>query len=192
LVGQELAGLAEIAFERLGAKAMEGLLGEPASAVRFGWPSDEGRPPEFNLAIKWLAERMGIAPGAGYRPPRRKDGGVDVVAWRPFPDRRSGFPVFLVQCTLQERIQDKALDIDTRIWSSWLTLDSEPSTVLAVPGTISSPEVWNEIALRCLVLDRIRLCGLLATVEVDSVAGCSEVVSRSIEALAEELEGAQS
>jgi hypothetical protein len=34
-------------------------------------------------------------------------------------------------------------------------------TVLAVPGTIPKSEIWNEIALRCMILDRIRLAGLV-------------------------------
>lgn len=152
----------DAAFERLTALALETLFGSGAQAIRFGWPGDDDRPPAFNDAVAWLAKKMGIQIGAGYRQPRRRDGGVDVVAWRRFPDGKSGFPVILVQCTLQSRLVEKALDIDTRIWSSWLTLDTEPMTVLATPGTIGNAETWNEIAMRCMILERMRLAGLLA------------------------------
>lgn len=152
--------MAEV-FENITALAASRLLGSGAQAVRFGWPSRIGRPPEFYDAIGWLASRMGINAGNAYRPPRRKDGGVDVVAWRPFPDRRSGFPVMLVQCTVQGDILAKAADIDVRYWAGWLTLDSEPLTALAIPHTIPSGVIWDEIAVRTLILERVRISGLV-------------------------------
>lgn len=175
-------------FEKIVVQAMRRLLGTGAEAVRFGWPGDEGRPPEFNGAIAWLADRMGIQAGAAYRPPRRKDGGVDVVAWRPFRDRRSGFPVALVQCTLQEDVTPKAGDIDLRVWSGWLTLDTDPMTVLAVPGTIPPGETWNEIALRCLILERLRIVGLL---ESDTVDGMASMIGAGVDDLGGMLLGAE-
>jgi hypothetical protein len=150
-----------VIFERLVVSAMKSLLGPESRALRFGWPSDEGRPVEFYKAIDWLAAKLEIRPGNAYRPPRRKDGGVDVIAWRPFPDKKSGFPLFLVQCTLQGDLVTKSQDIDVRNWAGWLTLDSDPVTVLASPCTISEAKAWDELALKNLLLDRIRLAGLL-------------------------------
>lgn len=154
--------MAEV-FEDIVVAASAALLGPGADALRFGWPSKIGRPPEFYGAIEWLAGRMGIKPGSAYRPPRRKDGGVDVVAWRPFPDGRSGFPVMLVQCTLQGEVITKASDIDTRYWAGWLTLDNEPATALAVPQTIPAGVTWDEVAVGTLILERVRIAGLLGT-----------------------------
>jgi hypothetical protein len=159
------------AFENLVVKAATALAGHGGEALRFGWPSEIGRPKEFDLAITWLAGKTGLRAGSGYRQPRRKDGGVDVVAWKPFPDGRPGLPVYLIQCTLQSNLLEKSLDIDTRIWSTWLTLDADPTTVLAIPGTIGRIEVWNEIALRCLILDRLRLAGLIDLTEAEDASG---------------------
>ncbi len=156
-----------VIFENVTAEASAGIWGEAGRALRFGWPSDIGRPPEFDLAIRWLAERIGVPLGHGYRQPRRKDGGVDVVAWRPFPDGRSGLPVVLVQCTLQENLLAKGMDIDTRLWGSWLTMDVDPTTALATPAALSPGTIWNELALKYMVLDRIRLAGLAPTVRRD-------------------------
>jgi hypothetical protein len=174
-------------FERISCRAMIGLLGVGSRAIRFGWPSDLGRPPEFPAAIRWLAREMHISPGTAFRPPRRKDGGVDVVAWRPFPDGRSGFPVVLVQCTLQQDVVTKANDIDVRNWSGWLTLDANPSTALAVPGTIPADESWNEIAAKSLVLDRIRLVGLLDAASENRIEGLEKEVAILIEAMSDAL-----
>lgn len=148
-------------FERATQAALRGLLGPASRSVRFAYPSEEGRPPEFSDAIRWLAGRMGIALGRSYRPPRRKDGGVDVVAWRPFDDGRRGFPVVLVQCTLMRDYVHKSRDIDLRTWAGWLAFDADPLTALAIPFTVPSDETWNEMAANVIVLDRLRIIRLL-------------------------------
>jgi len=151
----------EILFERISEAALSNLWGESGRAIRFGWPSDVGRPQGFNEAVIWLAEQIGIKPGSGFRPPRRKDGGVDVVAWRPFRDGKGGVPLILVQCTIQSDILPKATDVDSRVWASWLVLDFDPITALAVPQTIASGTLWDQLALRGMVLDRLRLSELV-------------------------------
>ena len=153
-------------FEHLVVRALQNLLGVNSKAVRFGFPSED-RPVEFPKAIEWLSDRMGIKAGQAYRPPRRKDGGVDVVAWRPFRDRRNGFPVYLVQVTCERNYSHKVFDIDLRLWSGWLNLDTDPVSVLAVPTTISVGEEWNEISTKVVVLERIRICELLAISDVE-------------------------
>lgn len=175
-----------VVFENVVTDAAARLWGNQGRALRFGWPSDIGRPPEFDLAIRWLAARIGVEVGQGYRQPRRKDGGVDVVAWRPFSDARSGFPVLLVQCTLQENLLAKGMDVDTRLWSSWLAMDVDPMTALATPTALAAGTTWNELALRYMVLDRVRLVGLAAPVVSDEIA--MDWVSQTIDELREPME----
>ena len=149
------------AFEHLAVVAVRELLGSGARAVRFAFPSAEGRPREFPQAILWLAEQMGIRIGSAYRPPRRKDGGVDVVGWRPFPDGRPGFPVALAQVTVESRFVHKASDVDLKIWAGWLRLDVDPMVILAIPRTIPNDESWNEASTRAVILERIRIANLM-------------------------------
>lgn len=151
----------EVLFERIAEVALAQLWGPAGRAVRFGWPSDVGRPSEFPAAIQWLAKQLGVPVGAGYRPPIRKDGGVDVIAWRAFPDGRAGFPVVLAQCTLQADLITKASDVEPRVWASWLRMDVDPVTALVVPQTIGDDRLWGQLALRGMVLERTRLAGLL-------------------------------
>lgn len=147
-------------LERITAVALSEMYGPSTQAIRFGWPSEIGRPAEFPAAIHWLAGKMNVPAGGSYRPPHRKDGGVDVVAWRAFPDGRSGFPVLLVQCTLERNYAHKASDIDLRVWSGWLCLDADPATALAIPEVVPAGEEWNSLASRTVVLDRLRLASL--------------------------------
>lgn len=149
-------------------EALTALYGPGTSAVRFAWPSEDGgRPPEFPDAVRWLAKKMHVPVGVAYRPPYAKDGGVDVVAWRPFPDGRSGFPVLLAQCTLERDYAHKASDVDVRVWSGWLALDVDPATALAIPDVVAAGEDWNALAARTIVLDRLRLASLLAGSELE-------------------------
>jgi hypothetical protein len=104
---------------------------------------------------------MRVPVGTAYRPPYAKDGGVDVVAWRSFPDGRSGFPVLLAQVTLEKDYVHKAADVDVRVWSGWLALDHDPATALAIPDVVATGEDWNSLAARTVVLDRLRLSSLL-------------------------------
>lgn len=148
-------------FEEIVCDAMIRIFGEGSQGLRFGWPSTIGRPREFNAAITWLAEQMNIKAGNSYRPPRMKDGGVDVVVWRPFGDNKSGFPILLGQVTVEKDFDHKADDIDVRIWSGWLSMDVDPTVVLAVPWTGLDKEQWIRINSRALLLDRIRIASLL-------------------------------
>lgn len=178
-----------IVFERITERAVARLWGSEGRAIRFGWPSDVGRPPEFPLAVTWLAGKLGLQAGVGYRPPRRKDGGVDVVGWRPFPDGRSGFPIVLVQCTLQADIVAKSRDVDARLWASWLVMDEEPATALAVPQTIPAGVLWDELALHGAVLERMRLTGLTAAEA--SASGVTGWVHETLTALRPHLVGSE-
>jgi hypothetical protein len=175
-----------VIFENVVADAVARLWGDHGKALRFGWPSDIGRPPEFDLAIRWLAEKIGVEMGQGYRQPRRKDGGVDVVAWRPFLDGKSGFPVLLVQCTLQENLVAKGMDVDTRLWSSWLAMDVDPMTALATPTALPTGTTWNELALKYMVLDRIRLTELAEHIVTDELA--NDWFTQTVEELREHME----
>lgn len=178
-----------ILFELMVERAVRNIWGGAGASLRFGHPSEHGRPIEFGAAIAWLASKIGIPVGSGYRQPRRKDGGVDVVAWRPFQDGRSGFPVLLVQCTLQSDIIAKARDIDVRLWSSWLAMDFEPLTALAIPQTVPRGVVWDEIALHGMVLERLRLTELLK--EAEELVTALEWNEQTIAALSECLSGVE-
>lgn len=157
----ETAVMGEL-LEEISEAALANFWGEGGSALSFGYPSKHGRPESFDQAVVWLAAKIGVDPGRGYRPPRRKDGGVDVVAWRQFADRRPGFPVALAQCTIQGETYTKTSDIDLRLWASWLAMDSDPLSLLVIPGTIRSagPD-WKQLTTVVMVIDRIRLLDLL-------------------------------
>jgi hypothetical protein len=187
---QEALLLCSTVFERIAERALAAMLGPGSETVRFGWPSECGRPPEFPDAIAWLADKMGLRVGGGYRPPRRRDGGVDIIAWKGFADGRTAFPIMLGQCTVQRDFLSKALDIDLRNWGQWLLTLRDPTTALLVPAVLSGTnEDWNEAAQRHIILDRIRIAQLLhgGSLCPQDIAGLSplthDLVSRAGDAI---------
>lgn len=95
--------------------------------------------------------------------PHRRDGGVDVVAWRPFRDGRSAFPVVLAQTTLQTNYPPKAKDVSSSKWRDWIAFGSDPSTALVIPYVVPMGDHhWNDMRSDVnVIIDRLRLCELL-------------------------------
>jgi hypothetical protein len=145
-------------FDNVVREAVRSYLGPDTEALRFGWPPSNGRPATFKKALDWLSERIGLPVGSGLPPPRGKDGGLDVVAWKPFKDGRSAFAVALVQCTVQSDWHPKAKDILDHVWLSRVV------TSLAVPFVIpKNYPKWDELRrMANIVFDRLRLAQVLA------------------------------
>lgn len=150
------------AFEDVAEKALRNFFGDNTNTLNFGFPSRQGRPAEFSEAIKWLSEKAKVRLGSAYRPPRRKDGGVDIFVWKSFSDLRPGIPIMLAQCTISDDFINKIGDVDIRLWSTWLSTDIEPLVALCIPGVVTKEEVWNEITTRGVLLDRLRLVEVCA------------------------------
>src|SRR6266568_3070197 len=150
-------------FDSLALDALRKYLGAGAEGIRFGAPASGRRPLNFQEAIHWLAEKMNLSPGKGS--PRRTpgDGGLDVIAWRPFRDHRSGYLVLLAQCTVQRDWVTKAKDLTEDIWRGWIDFGKDPHLVLAIPFAIPrNYEKWDDLRrLVHTVLDRLRLAELL-------------------------------
>jgi len=144
-------------FEDIAEQSLQTFFGANTQTLNFGFPSKSDRPAEFAAAVKWLSEKTNIRLGNAYRPPRKKDGGVDLFVWKSFPDKRPGIPIMLVQCTIKDDFINKIGDIDLKLWANWLSSDIEPLVALAVPGVVTKDEIWREITTRGILLDRLRL-----------------------------------
>jgi hypothetical protein len=151
-------------FDNVVREALRGYLGPGTETLRFGWPPSEGRPATFAKALDWLADRVGLPVGSGLPPSKGKDGGLDVVAWKPFKDRRSAFVLAFVQCTVQSDWHPKAKDILDHVWLSRIDTGRPVVTSLAVPFVIpKNYPKWDELRrMTNIVFDRLRLAQLLA------------------------------
>jgi hypothetical protein len=152
-------------FDDLALEAIKGYLGEGSTAVRFAWPVSGGRPKKFDAAIMWLTAQMNLQPGVGATLPRSKDGGVDVVAWKPFSDRKAAYIVILAQCTIRTNWVPKAKDIIDMVWLAWLDTGRPVVIGLAIPFIIPPQfDRWDMLRRTVgVVFDRLRICQYLST-----------------------------
>lgn len=155
-------------FDFLVREAVKAQFGSGSDGVRFGTPVQDGRPDAFSEAIKWLADRMGVATGIADLPVDANDHGVDVIAWKPFASGRSGFPVVLVQSSLQLDFVEKASQIPVHAWTRFLDIGPTPMTALSIPFSIrDGDDRWMITSLVVgQILNRIRICELLADVDL--------------------------
>jgi hypothetical protein len=158
-------------FDYLGEAALVTLLGPGARAIRFGWPVSGDRPTGPRKALVWLTGHMRVThdPTAPISP-TLKDGGVDVVLWRPFSDGRGGFPIILAQCTVgRSEWQRKGQDIKRALWRRYLGLGWDPATTLVVPFCVQEPDRFKAWDIAChdvsFIVDRLRLLELLDDVD---------------------------
>lgn len=159
-------------FNGLVRQALGSYLDSPGTALVFALPPRDGRPPEFPAAIEWLAEKLRLSAGSAEPPLRGNDGGVDVVAWRPFRDNKNAHPIVLCQCTVQlSRWARKAHDVEPNQWREWIVFDREPLVGLAVPfANSSSIQEWRRARKAAdIVFDRLRICDLVSNITVHDV-----------------------
>ena len=144
-------------FDAITREAFRGYL--KCNVVVFAWPARDGRPNLFLDAVEWLGKKMGVEVRSSEVPDLPKDGGVDLVAWKPFNDGRSGFPVYLIQNTVQWDFRKKPRDVVPEKWHTWLKLGRVPTIGFAIPFLIPGGDPWwDEIAFAAdVVMDRARI-----------------------------------
>jgi hypothetical protein len=143
-------------FERLTAVLLDDFFGNGTNVLNCGTANPD-KPNSFWNTITWISTSLSIPVGSQVRPSRLKDGGVDIIVWKSPPDSRSGFPIMLVQATVQQNLYSKCKDIDRRMWSSWLTMDVDPIVALSSPHLIIDKYEYQEISVNAMIIDRIRL-----------------------------------
>lgn len=146
-------------------------------AIHFGWPNRSGRPERFSDAIRWLAGRLNLHTASGYREPRRRDGGADLVSWRSLEDGRT-FDYRLIQCTIGHDVLRKAREVDVAQWMRWIDFLEQPRVSLALPyqTPARSVEVRQAEELGALVLDRVRLLQRVVEGEDRLLPICHEIL----------------
>jgi len=150
-------------FDAISREAFKAEQGPNAQAISFGWPPRGDRPAKFDAAVEWAASAMDIETRGTWIPDHLRDGGVDVIVWRPFPDRRTGFQVTLVQNTVQLSFSKKPYDVRPHNWFLWWKVGTPPQVGFAVPFALPQPDIWWEVVAEAatVVMDRGRIMASL-------------------------------
>ncbi len=89
---------------------------------------------------------------------RSKEAGLDLLCYRPFPDNRSGFPVYLMQCASGQNWMEKIYAPDINLWQKLIEFVVRPQKAFAIPFALSEDDFRNQcVVIQGLFLDRYRL-----------------------------------
>lgn len=144
-------------FERLAAESMSHSL--------VGWKiHPTGWAPTANRRLKALAEELASLLGEATGDISRwigeaaKDGGLDILCYRPFPDNRVGAPVYLMQCASGNDWVDKLKSPDPDVWTKIITFAARPSKAFAMPFALETADFIRHCGVvNGLLMDRHRL-----------------------------------
>lgn len=113
------------------------------------------------IAIQ-VAERLGEDLGdlETWDTPYKKELGLDILCYRPFPDLRRGIPVYLVQCASGNDWDIKLHTPDLSVWGDIIHFKNCPVRGFATPFTFLEDEYKRCVAsVRGLFMERCRLLG---------------------------------
>lgn len=172
---RDLTKQAEREFEQV-ARTGAGTLG--GDAIAFGSPREDGA--SFRAALEDVGSRLGWTPHQDnplWSSGKEKDAGVDVIAWRDFPDRRPGRVVLLGQAATGRGWGEKG--VNPSEFLSWFSYP-RPGDCLRALFTpfpqhhacggqkghpfedVARAEAWKRERSLGLVVDRLRIVGTAA------------------------------
>ncbi len=153
-------------FEALSAEAARQWLG--GQAVRFGSPrAPEELPKSFAKALDCVCKEL-IREGGGFKKRPHavhwsKDYGLDVVAWRDWPDALSGKLILFGACASGEDWQDKTRDLVLGDFFALQMNESPESRVIPaffVPRRVPQTR-WRQTSIEAgIIFDRCRIAAM--------------------------------
>ena len=128
---------------------------------RTGWSHTE--PTGLHKVVDQVANYLGEAVGDDINEwidSKDKDAGLDLLCYRPFPDNRTGFPVYLIQCTTAQKWKQKAREPSVNFWRQLINFVIPPQKAFAIPFALNDSNFRKRCAeIEGLFLDRYRLLG---------------------------------
>ena len=166
-------------FQEISAKAACGLLG--GHVISFGWPRPDGS--TFHSALKDVSKQLKLGKPLESVPlwskGQEKDAGIDVIAWRDFPDKQPGKMVLFGQVASGNDWTEKPIKNAMTLFWGWFsrrpTEHFIPAIFIPFPqhhgctgrndeafGCVADSEAWRREQQFGLVIDRLRIAGVVA------------------------------
>jgi hypothetical protein len=171
---KKIGGLKHTAmFEHLSCLAAEKYLG--GRALRFGSPRDT-LPSGFVKAVQQICQEIGEWEYIKGTPrPYNKDGSLDVVAWKPFPDCQLGKLILFGHCASGQNWLEKISELGpSNFCTRWLGGEKSPIVkTFFIPHRLSQDE-FNDRAIDAkLFFDRCRIACLAPNDEFTKLTDCN-------------------
>lgn len=135
---------------------------------RAGWSPDNAKAvPEIVEELCGRIHVSGALDLEEWHAPAAKDAGLDLVCYREFPDKREAMPIYFLQCASGKNWRQKITTPNANLWQKLLNSAVQPSTAIAAPFVIDSPEL-KRAALegQIAVFDRLRMVSAANTAEI--------------------------
>lgn len=110
--------------------------------------------------VEDVARRLGELQGPIKRwaNPDANEAGLDLLCYRPFPDKRVGIPVYLMQCASGKNWEKKRKEPDLELWNHVIQFAVRPKRAFAIPFSLGEDAFLRTCGLvDGLVIDRSRL-----------------------------------
>ncbi len=123
-----------------------------------GWTRTHAK--KLAAVVSEVASRLGESVGdiGRWTKPRANEAGLDLLCYRPFPDKRVGVPVYLLQCASGGDWEGKLHTPNLDIWRNIVHFASMPKKAFATPFAFRDDEfVRNCGIVNGMLLDRCRL-----------------------------------
>ena len=151
-------------FERVVEELCPGLL--PGwRTYRAGW--SPGSAVSIPQIVRDLCERLhtkGSSDLDDWASEAAKDGGLDIVCYRSFPDKKEPVPAFFLQCASGTNWRLKIDTPNPYEWTKYLNAAVQPVTGIAAPFVINTKEMRRAgLHGQIIVFDRLRLMSALLT-----------------------------
>lgn len=167
LTAQSVAPNHRKLFEELCGLAMRQYLG--GSQYLIGVPRRLPVPSGFRDALDGLARELGEG-NCGNREKKRTrqgDGGVDIVGWAPFRDKRPGQIILLGNCATGRNWRTKIGETHIKAFCSYFggEIHSHPIKAMFVCEIVADDSIWIDTVTRAGILfDRARIASLIGAV----------------------------
>lgn len=170
-------------FERIAVVTAQSFLGPDSVARHTGWPRPWTDKKGFKAVVDMLNGLTGKRSGEWHWQPASdrpsdpsttdvKDGGVDVVAWIPHRDDRTGQLYLLGQCACGNDWPNKYSDIDLDDLEQWAEISVvTPIKSFFTPYRVATPTMRDASRKAGVVFDRIRIVSVLRHSHREKVIG---------------------
>lgn len=148
-------------FESICVTAYEVYVG--GRAIRFGSRRRNPIPTQFEAAVRYVCQETSEDHGHGlFARASLQDDGLDVLAWRPFGDSRSGQLVLLGQCAIGVNWTTKIRELSLERWRGHVRWAVTPLTSISLPLVHSDGVEWRRnLADAGIIFDRVRIAALI-------------------------------
>lgn len=123
-----------------------------------GW--SRAHPMRIDGVVTQIADLLGEPLGdvGRWMRPTAKDGGLDILCFRQFSDKRGGVPIYMVQCASGMGWESKLTTPNLDVWTKLVQFSAPPVRAFATPMSLVDDEFdMHANRVQGMLLDRFRL-----------------------------------